>query len=54
MTPYLRSILVISTVWGLIALWPSLARAQYGAANGQWPTSAGDLGGTKYSAFDQR
>ena len=54
MTPYLRSMLVISTVWGLVALWPCLAEAQYGAANGEWPTHAGDLGGTKHSVLDQR
>ena len=29
------------------------AHAQYGAANGEWPTYAGDLGGTKYSPLDQ-
>ena len=40
-------------VWGLIALCPSLALAQYGAVNGEWPTYAGDLGGTKYSPLDQ-
>jgi len=36
-----------------IALWPSLALAQYGATNGEWRTYAGDLGGTKYSPLDQ-
>ena len=40
-------------VWGLVALCPSLALAQYGAVNGEWPTYAGDLGGTKYSPLDQ-
>ena len=40
-------------VWGLVALCPSLAPAQYGAVNGEWPTYAGDLGGTKYSPLDQ-
>ncbi len=36
-----------------VLLWPSAARAQYGATDGEWPTYAGDLGGTKYSALDQ-
>ena len=36
-----------------IVLWPSFADAQYGAANGEWSTYAGDLGGTKYSPLDQ-
>ena len=29
------------------------AAAQHGAPNGEWPTYAGDLGGTKYSGLDQ-
>ena len=29
------------------------AVAQQGAPNGEWPTYAGDLGGTKYSGLDQ-
>ena len=37
----------------LVLLWPSAARAQYGATNGEWRTYAGDLGGTKYSPLDQ-
>ena len=36
-----------------VVLWPGDAGAQYGAANGEWPTYAGDLGGTKYSPLDQ-
>ena len=44
---------MILVVWGLVALCPSLALAQYGAVNGEWPTYAGDLGGTKYSPLDQ-
>jgi quinoprotein glucose dehydrogenase len=37
----------------VLVLWPSIAGAQYGAADGEWPTYAGDLGGTKYSPLDQ-
>jgi len=34
-------------------LCPSPSVAQYGAPDGEWPTYAGDLGGTKYSGLDQ-
>ncbi len=44
---------VLGPVFLSIALWPSLALAQYGATNGEWRTYAGDLGGTKYSPLDQ-
>ena len=48
---------LFGSVLGLVALslalWPSPALAQYGAANGEWRTYAGDLGGTKYSPLDQ-
>jgi len=37
----------------IISLWASPILAQYGAPNGEWPTYAGDLGGTKYSALIQ-
>ena len=38
---------------GLLASVAHLASAQYGAPGGEWPTYAGDLGGTKYSDLDQ-
>ena len=44
---------ICTAVWGLVAFWASPAEAQYGAVNGEWPTYAGDLGGTKYSPLDQ-
>ena len=37
----------------LIMLRPQVVIAQYGATNGEWPTYAGDLGGTKYSPLGQ-
>ena len=45
------SLLGLATL--VLVLWPSIAGAQYGAADGEWPTYAGDLGGTKYSPLDQ-
>jgi quinoprotein glucose dehydrogenase len=38
--------------WALLAL-PTLAAAQYGAADGEWRSYGGDLGSTKYSPLDQ-
>ena len=46
-------LVVCFTWWCALTLGPPPAHAQYGAANGEWPTYAGDLGGTKYSALDQ-
>ena len=48
-----RSVPVLGLLAAVVTLWPGEARAQYGATNGEWPTYAGDLGGTKYSALDQ-
>ena len=45
-----------STFWMVVTvlvLAPSAAGAQQGAANGEWPSFAGDLGSSKYSALDQ-
>ena len=39
--------------WCVLAAVAAPAHAQYGATNGEWPTYAGDLGGTKYSPLDQ-
>ena len=36
-----------------ILIAPSAARAQHGAADGEWRTYGGDLGGTKYSPLEQ-
>ncbi len=49
MTRWLPCLLLICAV----CLWSGLVRAQYGAPDGEWPTYAGDLGGTIYSALDQ-
>ena len=38
---------------GLLAAAPGAAFAQHGAADGEWRTYGGDLGGTKYSPLDQ-
>ena len=43
------AILIFYTVLALA----TPAVAQQGAPNGEWPTYAGDLGGTKYSGLDQ-
>ena len=48
-----RSVPVLGLLAAVVTLWPGAARAQYGATNGEWPTYAGDLGGTKYSVLDQ-
>ena len=48
-----RSVPVLGLLAAVVTLWPGAARAQYGATNGEWPTYADDLGGTKYSALDQ-
>jgi len=37
----------------LISLLPVALAAQQGAANGEWRTYAGDLGGTRYAPLDQ-
>ena len=41
-----------ATAWILI-ISASIASAQYGAPDGEWPNFGGDLGNTKYSALDQ-
>ena len=46
------AVTVISMV-AMLGLSAHPASAQQGAPNGEWPTYAGDLGGTKYSALDQ-
>ena len=51
-TPSLSAIFGIMIAM-LVVLWPGLVSAQYGAANGEWSSYAGDLGGTKYSPLDQ-
>ena len=43
----------MALVLGAVALWPSLAAAQYGATDGEWRSYGGDLGSTKYSPLDQ-
>lgn len=45
--------LTVVTVTSLFTLLANIASAQYGAANGEWPTYGGDLGSTRYSALDQ-
>ena len=47
------TIIIISVAWCALAAIAAPAHAQYGATNGEWPTYAGDLGGTKYSPLDQ-
>ena len=45
-----------STFWMVVTvlvLAPSAVFAQQGAADGEWPSFAGDLGSTKYSGLDQ-
>jgi quinoprotein glucose dehydrogenase len=37
----------------ILLLSPSIAFAQYGAPNGEWPNFGGDGGNTKYSSLDQ-
>ena len=44
---------IIGATWCVLAAVAEPAHAQYGATNGEWPTYAGDLGGTKYSPLDQ-
>ena len=45
---------LIAFAWALVlATGGAPAIAQHGAPDGEWPTYAGDLGGTKYSALDQ-
>ena len=51
-TPFLSAIFRTMIVM-LVVLWPGLVSGQYGAANGEWSSYAGDLGGTKYSPLDQ-
>ena len=43
----------VTSILILMGLSAYPASAQQGAPNGEWPTYAGDLGGTKYSALDQ-
>ena len=38
---------------GLMTAIADQAPAQHGALDGEWPTYAGDVGGTKYSGLDQ-
>ncbi len=44
---------VVGLVASLLALSAAPAAGQYGAANGEWRSYGGDLGGTKYSPLDQ-
>ena len=45
--------LVVSCFAAAVFAAPGAAGAQYGAANGEWRSYGGDLGGTKYSPLDQ-
>ena len=49
----LTGTIIIGVTWCVLAAVAAPAHAQYGATNGEWPTYAGDLGGTKYSPLDQ-
>ncbi len=49
----LTGTVIIGATWCVLAAVAAPAHAQYGATNGEWPTYAGDLGGTKYSPLDQ-
>ena len=49
----LSTLSVVCLVGGLLAAVAAPARAQYGAAGGEWRTYAGDQGSTKYSPLDQ-
>jgi quinoprotein glucose dehydrogenase len=53
MTTHLRRSTIGLVATSLLMLCPSPSVAQYGAPDGEWPTYAGDLGGTKYSGLDQ-
>src|SRR5262245_60811171 len=48
-----RSLILLLSLGVALAAAPSVARAQGGAKNGEWPTYGGDLGNTRYSALDQ-
>ena len=55
MPTLIRSIAyTVGIIAGLLTMSkPQVVTAQYGAANGEWSTYAGDLGGTKYSPLAQ-
>jgi quinoprotein glucose dehydrogenase len=48
-----RSLILQLSLGVAVAAAPSVARAQTGAKNGEWPTYGGDLGNTRYSPLDQ-
>ena len=48
-----RLVIVVIAIIVTMGLSAHPVSAQYGAPNGEWPTYAGDLGGTKYSGLSQ-
>ena len=53
MTGAQARLMVFVTVYIVFGVAMHPVAAQQGAPNGEWPTYAGDLSGTKYSALDQ-